>query len=285
MEMYRYGMASQRETGEQLGRDELYGPPWRSPPDSLTLGRDEVHLWRASMNCTAAQVEILKHTLSAEELRRAGRYRFKKDREHFIVARGLLRTILGRYLEMDPRQVRFCYGAHGKPALEVERGEDTLSFNLSHSNGLALFAVSRGRELGIDLEYVQAHLADDQITERFFSPREVALLRGLPKDVQREAFFIFWTRKEAFIKATGKGLSLPLNQFEVSLVPGKPIVLLSAYDDRQETFRWSLQALAAGSGYAAALCVEGHDWRLKGWQWAEWFSEAEVHSFDSLKLF
>jgi 4'-phosphopantetheinyl transferase len=269
MEMYRYGRASQRETGEQLGRDELYGPPWRSPPDSLTLGRDEVHLWRASMNCTAAQVEILKHTLSAEELRRAGRYRFKKDREHFIVARGLLRTILGRYLDEEPSQLRFCYGPHGKPALATVFGGDALRFNLSHSHGLALFAVTRRREVGVDLEYIQAHLADDQIAERFFSPREVALLRDLPKDVRREAFFIFWTRKEAFIKATGKGLSLPLNQFEVSLVPGKPIVLLSANDDHQKTFRWSLQALAAASGYAAALCVEGHDWRLKSWQLSE----------------
>jgi hypothetical protein len=160
MEMYRYGMASQREIGEQLGRDELFGPPWRSPPDSLTLGRDEVHVWRASMNCTAAQVEILKHTLSGEELRRAGRYRFQKDREHFIVVRGLLRTILGCYLNTEPRQLRFRYGPHGKPALEMEPGEDTLSFNLSHSNALALFAVSRGRELGIDLEYVLASISN-----------------------------------------------------------------------------------------------------------------------------
>jgi 4'-phosphopantetheinyl transferase len=278
-------MMSQREMGEQLARDELFGPSWCSPPDSLTLGLDEVHVWRASLNSTAAEVKILKHTLMAEELRRAGRYHFQKDREHFIVARGLLRTILGRYLDVEPGQVRFCYGAHGKPALEVEPGEDTLSFNLSHSHGLALFAVSRGRELGIDLEYVQAHLADDQITERFFSPREVELLRGLPKDVQREAFFIFWTRKEAFIKATGKGLSLPLNQFEVSLVPGKPIVLLGANGDHQETFRWSLQPLAAGSGYAAALCVEGHDWMLKGWQLSENYSEAGVHSAELLKAF
>jgi len=278
-------MVSQREMGEQLARHELFGPSWCFPPDSLKLGHDEVHVWRASLNCTAAQVEILKHTLAAEELRRAEHYHFKKDREHFIVARGLLRTILGRYLDVEPGQLRFSYGPYGKPALEMEPGEDTLSFNLSHSHELGLFAVSRGRELGVDLEYIHAHLADDQIAERFFSPREVELLRGLPNDLQREAFFIFWTRKEAFIKATGKGLSLPLKQFEVSLVPGKPIVLLSANGDHQETFRWSLQPLAAGSGYAAALCVEGHDWRLKGWQWAEWYSEAEVHCSDPLKFF
>jgi 4'-phosphopantetheinyl transferase len=278
-------MVSQQEMGDQLARDELFGASWCSPPDSLTLGRDEVHVWRASMKCTAAQVEILKHTLMAEELRRAERYHFKKDREHFIVVRGLLRTILGRYLNTEPGQLRFCYGPHGKPALEMEPGEDTLSFNLSHSHELCLFAVSRGRELGVDVEYIQAHLAGDQIAERFFSAREVELLRGLPNDLQREAFFIFWTRKEAFIKATGKGLSLPLNQFEVSLVPGKPIVPLSANGDHQETFRWSLQPLVAGSGYAAALCVEGHDWRLKGWQWTEWYSEAEVHCSDLLKFF
>ena len=253
-----------------LSMDFIVSPvlPWCFPPDNLTLGSDEVHVWRASLNRTEAQVEILKHTLVAEELRRAGRYHFHKDREHFIVARGLLRTILGRYLNTEPGQVRFCYGAHGKPALSRVFGDETLRFNLSHSHGLALFAVSRGRELGVDLEYIQSHLAGDQIVERFFSPREVALLRALPKDVQREAFFIFWTRKEAFIKATGKGLSLPLNQFEVSLVSGEAITLLSANGDHQEASRWSLQTLAAGSGYAAAVCVEGHDWRLKGWQWS-----------------
>ena len=275
---------SQTEIREQLGRDELFGSPWCSPPDSLTLGSDEVHVWRASLNCTEAKVQVLKQTLVAEELRRTGRYHFQKDREHFIVARGLLRTILGRYLDMEPGQLRFCYGPHGKPALARDPGEDGLRFNLSHSHGLALFAVSRGRELGVDLEYIEAHLADDQIAERFFSPREVALLRDLPKDVQREAFFIFWTRKEAFIKATGKSLSLPLNQFEVSLVPGKPIVLLSTNGDHQKASRWSLQPLAARSGYAAALCVEGHDWRLKSWQWSE-SSEAGVHSSDLLKAF
>lgn len=241
---------------------------WCSPPKNLTLQNEEVHVWRVALDRRATQAKVLMQTLVPEELRKAGRYRFPKDREHFIVSRGLLRTILGRYLDMEPGQLRFCYGPHDKPALAREPGGDTLRFNLSHSHGLALFAVSRGRELGVDLEYIQAHLADDQIAERFFSPREVALLRALPKDFQREAFFIFWTHKEAFIKATGRGLSLPLDQFEVSLAPGAPVVLLRT-SDQKEASRWSLQPLAAGSGYAAALCVEGHDWGLKCWQWLE----------------
>ncbi len=244
-------------------------PSWCPPPENLTLGNDEVHVWRAFLDLPASQVQSLQQTLVAEELRRAERYYFQKDREHFIVARGLLRAILGRYLRIEPSQLRFCYGPHGKPELAGQTGGEALRFNVSHSHGLALYALTRDRKIGVDLERIRPDLADEKIAERFFSPREVAVLRALPTNMQPEAFFACWTRKEAYLKARGEGLALCLDQFDVSLAPGEPAALLSTNGDPQEVSRWSLQELDPGPGYVAALAVEGHAWQLKCWQWPD----------------
>lgn len=241
---------------------------WTSPPKKLTLRNDEVHVWRAALDVQASQVQSLRRTLTTDERARAVRFHFQKDREHFIVARGLLRAILGRYLAVEPSQLRFSYSLYGKPSLTRESGGGDLCFNLSHADGLALYAVTRGRQLGIDLECVRAELADKQVAERFFSPREVAELRTFSGSMLPQAFFNCWTRKEAYIKARGEGLSVPLNQFDVSLAPGEPAALLSSSCDDQ-AFRWSLVALNPAAGYVAALAVEGHGWLLKCWQWQE----------------
>jgi 4'-phosphopantetheinyl transferase len=231
------------------------------------LGSDEVHVWRASLDLEASCVQSLLSTLSEEERVRAERFCFQKDREHFIVARGLLRAILGRYLDMQPSQLRFCYSPYGKPTLTRESGGDMLQFNLSHSHRLALVAVTRGREIGVDLEYIRPEPDLISLAERFFSPREVAVLCALPANMQTEAFFNCWTRKEAYLKAKGFGLSIPLSQFDVSLAPGEPAALLSTNWDTQEASRWSLRELNPGPGYVAALTVLGHHWWLFCWQW------------------
>ena len=171
--------------------------------------------------------------------------------------------ILGRYLGVHPRKLHFFYGANGKPELATVAGDETLRFNLSHSDGLALLAVTRGRQIGVDLERIRKDLAGEQIAARFFSPRETAELHAVPGNAKPAAFFNCWARKEAFIKATGEGLSCPLDLFDVSLVPGEPAALLSVRGDSQEASRWALRELMAGSGYAAALAVEGDDWRLR----------------------
>ena len=202
-------------------------PPWCSPPETRWC-------WVAmrfmsgerSLDQTQSQIQSFLHTLAADEQARAERFHFERDREHFIVARGVLRAILGRYLNRAPERLSFCYGAHGKPALAGEAGADAIRFNVSHSHGVALYAVTRGREVGIDLERIRFDLAVLEIAERFFSRREVATLRTLPTEAQRQAFFRCWTRKEAYIKARGEGLSLPLDQFDVSLAPGEPAALL-----------------------------------------------------------
>ena len=233
----------------------------------MALPRDEVHLWRAWLDQPVAQVEQLAQTLAAEEQLRAERFHFERDRQHFIVGRGLLRTILGRYLELEPRQLHFIYGAHGKPALPETLNPGQIYFNLAHAHGLVLYAITRGRDIGVDLEQIHPIDEIEQLAERFFSAQEIATLRALPPHQQQEAFFHCWTRKEAYLKATGAGLAQPLDQFDVSLAPDEPARLVRVAGQPQAVAYWSLQALTPAPGYVAALVVASHDWRLRCWQW------------------
>jgi len=240
---------------------------WPSPPARLSLEGEEVHVWLAKLDQPLETLRALRHLLSPDEIHRAERFHFRKDREHFTVARGVLRTILGGYLRVEPTQLHFAYSAYGKPALAGIKDHRTLRFNLSHSHELALYAFTLKRDIGLDLEYRREDFASEQIAEQFFSAREVETLRALPPRLRTEGFFNCWTRKEAYVKAVGLGLSLPLDQFDVSLAPSEPAALLRTGDDERETARWSLRELTPAEGYAAALAVEGHDWQLKCWHW------------------
>lgn len=240
--------------------------PWPHPPTSIVLGADEVHVWRASLKHPQHRLQQLRGTLASDEAERAARFHFERDRQHFIAARGLLREILSRYLKLSPDSLRFKYTSYGKPYLTDECGGAWLRFNVSHSGGLALYAISRGRELGIDIEQIRTDIEHKQIASDFFSKQESVALHALPAHLQQEAFFLCWTRKEAYVKGIGEGLSLPLNSFDVSLTPGAPASLLAVRGDAQEAARWTLQALEPGPDHRAALVAEGRDWQLKCWQ-------------------
>lgn len=240
---------------------------WQVPREGVSLPDDEAHVWRAQLARPQSEISDFWGTLTPDEQARAARFYFDKDREHFIAARGVLRAILSRYLATPPEKIRFGYGPYGKPCLLAP--DCDIRFNLSHSGGVGLFAMTRGRELGIDLERIRAEIAEEQIAERFFSISEVAVLCALPAGLKAEGFFNCWTRKEAYVKATGKGLSLPLDQFDVSLRPGEPAELLQSRSDAQEASRWSMAELVLESGFKAALVVEGSGWRLRCWQWPE----------------
>ncbi|MBA2285723.1 MAG: 4'-phosphopantetheinyl transferase superfamily protein [Ktedonobacteraceae bacterium] len=251
---------------------------WQTPPASFDLGDDEVHVWRAVLDVPEERAWDLEHTLAADERERAARFRFPEHRRHFIVARGILRAILGRYLGQEPETLQFCYNEYGKPAMLGHTGRrraaplhenlgDALCFNVSHAHGLALYAFARGRDVGVDVEYVRMEMAFLEIAERFFSPYEVALLRTVPPAEQHRAFFNCWTRKEAYIKARGMGLSLALDQFDVSLTPGEPAALLNIREAGQDSRDWSLHALSPGGEYIAALAVKGRPARILQWQW------------------
>ena len=232
-------------------------PLWRTPPETLMLGSHEVQVWRIPLDLDASHLENLWQSLSAEEQARAGRFRFGRDRDHFIAANGALRAILGRYLNRDPGQLLFCRNSHGKPALARGMGDGSLRFNLSHSGSLALVGLTRDREIGVDLEQIRSRVANEQIAERFFSPREVAMLRALPLPVRQEAFFKCWTRKEAIIKAIGTGMSLRLDKFDVSFSPGEPVKALRIPGQSKGQSRWSIQELKPAPGFSADLAIQG----------------------------
>jgi 4'-phosphopantetheinyl transferase len=242
-------------------------PFWLPPPADLRLADDDVHLWRASLDQPEPGVRQLVGTLCDDERARAERYRFEQDRRRYIVAHGALRAILGRYLGLPPHQVQFSYGPHGKPYLSQGSSRSPLQFNLSDSHELALYAFTRGRRIGVDLEHVRPMPDADQIAARFFSPRENAAWQALPPDQRQGAFFRCWTRKEAYVKALGEGLAQPLDEFDVTLAPGEPARLLHVEGDPQAAARWTLTTLVPAPGYAAALAVEGIDWRLSLWEW------------------
>jgi 4'-phosphopantetheinyl transferase len=211
-------------------------------------------------------VQGLLPILDANEVKRAEHFHFQEDRTHFIVARSLLRIILSRYLFIKPSQIHFRYSPYGKPSLDAAYHRANLCFNLSHSCGLALYAITCGREVGIDLEYIREDFPCEEVAERFFSPYEKAMIRRLPAGMKYQAFFNCWTRKEAYMKARGEGLSFPLDQFDVSLLPYEPAALLKTYGDPQQASRWSMKELSPDPYYAAALVAEGHGWHLEQWQ-------------------
>jgi 4'-phosphopantetheinyl transferase len=225
------------------------------------LAEREVHVWSALLDRPPDVVETLRRLLSRDELARAARFHFERDRSRFAVGRASLRLLLGRYLAEPPGSIRFSYSSHGKPALLPPH--DTISFNLSHSEGLALYAVCRGHEIGIDVEQIRREPARERVPEHFFSAGEVETLRALRPQAQAEAFLSCWTRKEAFVKARGDGLTLPLDSFDVSLAPGDEPRLLRTAWDPAEAASWSLHDLSPSfPGYVASVAVRGAGWSM-----------------------
>jgi 4'-phosphopantetheinyl transferase len=242
---------------------------WQRRLWPLTLASDEVHVWRASLDRPDEALAGFSGSLSVDERRRAGRLISSQARRDFIVGRSILRAILAGYLRRPQASLSFIYSRYGKPALAGDPEAESLRFNLAHSYGSALYAVTWGREIGVDLERIRANVHADRIADRFFSDKERDVLRQLPPEKRLEAFFTCWARKEAYIKARGIGLALPLNEFDVSLAPGEPAALLFTRDDPHEAGRWRLQDLYPDPGYAAALAVDGHSWRLSCGDWPE----------------
>lgn len=232
---------------------------WLPAPTNLTLLPDEIHLWRIELDQPETQLQHLRETLSSDEIARAERFYFPKHQQHFVAGRGILRTIIGRYLDIQPLQVEFNYQHRGKPVLADKFADTGLAFNLSHSQGLGLCAVNCTRQIGVDLEYIRPMSDLEALAKRFFLPREYEMLRSLSPNQQQEVFFRYWTCKEAYLKATGDGLS-QLEQVEVSLTPTEPARL-------QITEDWSLFELVPANNYVAAVAVANFSWHLKCWQY------------------
>lgn len=241
---------------------------WETPPAGLGLMDDEVHVWMATQHQPPYEMACLWKNLSDDERERAGRFRFARERNQFVVSRGALREILGGYLNRPGAALRFHFSAYGKPSLAQAEGASRLKFNVSHSGGNLLFGFSLGRELGVDIEKMRYDFAPVELAKSCFSANELSVLEALPAELQTEAFFNGWTRKEAFIKAIGEGFSCPLDKFDVSLIPGEQAKLLAIRLAGQAASKWSIRSLDCAADSKAAIVVEGADWRLKGWQFA-----------------
>lgn len=238
---------------------------WPLPPTRLDLPNDEAHVWCAPLARPAAEVNELASLLAPDELDRALQLRSAAKQCQQIVARGLLRQLLGRYLDLDPRRITFQYGPQGKPHLPAPLA--ALHFNISHSHEMALFAFAWNIEVGVDVERVRPFSNDLGFAERYFSAQEVDILRGLSEERRREAFFNAWTRKEAFLKATGEGISSGLDRVEVTLHPDDPPSLVRLNGDTDLAERWLLHALRPAQDYVGALCIPRRSSALSCWSW------------------
>ncbi|NJM71099.1 MAG: 4'-phosphopantetheinyl transferase superfamily protein [Scytonema sp. RU_4_4] len=232
---------------------------WLPASADLTLLQDEVHVWRIDLDRPETQLQHLSATLSSDEVCRAKRFYKELHRQRFIAGRGILRTILGRYLGIEPQQLQFCYEPSGKPVLADTLANSKLWFNLTHSQGLALCAVSCDRLVGVDLEYIRPISDVLALAKRYFSPGEYAVMCGLSPHQMQQVFFRYWTCKEAYLKATGVGLA-QLEQIEVSLTPGQSAKLKTEQ-------HWSLLELVPDNNSVAAVAVEGYGLNLKCWQY------------------
>ncbi len=228
-----------------------------------SLARGETELWFVRLDRTDAEIAPMRATLSEDEAARAARFFRDSDRNHFIVARATLRELLAGRIGCDAAAVRFEYNQWGKPALAASFAPADIRFNLSHSEGFAFYAISSKREVGVDIETIRPDIASEQVAENFFSPVEVSALRALPLDHQPEGFFNCWTRKEAYVKARGEGLSIELASFDVSLRPGEPAAIVRAVDRE----KWAIASFRPDSGRVAAIVIEGSAEEIPAPRW------------------
>lgn len=245
----------------------MSAPSFELPPSDLKLAADEIHIWFVVLDQPVPVLEALVQVLAPDERTRAERFLFRKDRRRFMARHGILRMILERYLGITAAELRFSQGKNGKPAISETFGNVNIRFNISHSNGAALFAFARNKEIGVDIEYICALSGMEKIVERFFSANENDAMRALPDGQKRGAFFSGWTRKEAFVKALGDGLSCPLDKFDVSLSPAEPAGLLRIEGAPGEVSRWSIRDVNPAPDYAGAFAVKSRLFGVKHWRW------------------
>lgn len=241
---------------------------WGMPQKNLSINTEEIHIYRTNLNCMVDKLQSFYSTLSDDECRRADQYKFEKDRLNFVVARGILREIIGHYLTIKPEDIVFSYTSFGKPYL----ANNTLNFNLSHAGSLIVYILAKSKQVGIDIENIRPIPEFLDIAKEFFSMQENIDLNSISKDKQLKAFFSCWTRKEAFIKAIGNGLSFPLNQFSVTLLSQDLPKLTIIKDKTTIKNEWGVYAMNLSYGYEGAFVFDGpqedpkifyFDWRPK----------------------
>jgi 4'-phosphopantetheinyl transferase len=237
---------------------------WKIPPTLLSIDSGQVHVWRIRLDLNNPDQTKFLSILSKNEVEKAEKFHFEADRIRYLVIRGALRVLLGKYGGEDPGSLEIAYSHSGKPYLSNKGNIKNILFNTSHAGEIGLIAVAVDRQVGVDLELIRQDKSIKSISKRFFTPEETAQLLALPELLQQEGFFTCWTRKEAFVKASGEGLSIPLNQFQVSFYPNDTPRLLSVRKETGEAGRWSMFHLDPGTNYVGALVVEGKNLNVLG---------------------
>lgn len=217
---------------------------------------DGIEVIVASLRADGDAIRASAALLSPSERERASRFAFDRDRRRFIVGRAWLRRLLAERLDAPPESIALTRGAHGKPAVAPRSAGSDVRFNVSHCDDLAAYAFSTGREIGIDVEAIRVFPDADDLAARFFSPREYEAYRSLAPRDRPPGFFACWTRKEAFIKALGEGLSHPLDAFDVSLVPDEPAKILRVANTDGDCCGWSLECFVPAPGFVGAIVTE-----------------------------
>jgi len=229
-------------------------------PIQLNLTEQAVHIWRSPLDLPNNWLHQFASTLSPDEQARANRFRFERDRQWFIAGRGILRLLLSSYLTINPEQLQFTYSVHGKPALNIpdrqQQMQSGIAFNVSHSQGLALYSITCDRPIGIDVEQIRFIQDMEQLAERFFLPSESALIQSVPVAQRQHLFFRLWTYKEAYLKATGEGIT-GLKRVEILLNPDSSIAALNI--NNAPASHWTMLPLDLEPHYAAALAVAGEN--------------------------
>jgi 4'-phosphopantetheinyl transferase len=244
--------------------------PQPLPEEPLSLKASEIHVWHISLRPIESRLSQLRASLSPDESARAERLAFEDARVRFISAHGALRTIIGRYVNEQPRALTFTAGRHGKPSLAGPRGAvENVRFNLAHSHDFALIAVAHNREVGIDLERVRDNVDGLKLAERFFAPNEFERLQQLPEHQANRLFFTLWTCKEAYLKAIGTGLSVDLDRCEVLPGPEELVARVRLLGESSPHKDCLVRILSLGPDYVGAVAAEGEGWRVSYREWPE----------------
>jgi len=240
---------------------EQFDGTWSPPPERLLLQRPAVHVWLVQLDHPGLDLPACKELLSPAEKERASKFRFDRDHRRYLVAHAALRLILAAYFSVPSRDLSFVSGPRGKPRLAPLPGKDSLAFNLSHSHEIAVIAVTRRGEIGVDVEYVKENFPFDEVARRFFSPAEVAALTALPPELQRRGFFKCWTSKEAYLKAKGTGLFGKLDEVELVLTEERSVRVNGAVPG------WTLGSININRSYVGAFVVEETQYELTCYRW------------------
>ncbi len=239
---------------------------WPFPPTDLSLSGDDIHLWCVCLQQSDAIVAQMAKVLSADELKRAKRFHFQKHRDRFIVAHALLRKLLSDYTKTELRRIVFAFSKNGKPCLLEKPGRKKIGFNLSHSKDYALIGFAHERAIGVDLEYIRDITDMAKVAEHVFSKNEISYWHTFSEIEKKEAFYKFWTRKEAYLKAVGEGFTSAVNTIDVSVHPFKESTTLVSGKYSENQNRWTVRDLKPLSGFAAAFAVAGDKADFQCWQ-------------------